>query len=34
MCHHEPIDETVFEADAEEEEEAEEEEPEVVVGLA
>lgn len=34
MCHHEYIDETVYEIEAEEEAEDEEEEREVVVGLA
>ena len=34
MCHHEYIDETVYEVEAEEEDDAEEEEREVVVGLA
>jgi len=34
MCHHEYIDETVYEIEAEEEAEDEDEEQEVVVGLA
>ena len=34
MCHHEYIDETVYEIEAEEEAEDEEEEREAVVGLA
>jgi hypothetical protein len=34
MCHHEYIDETAYEIEAEEEAEDEEEEREVVVGLA
>ncbi len=34
MCHHEYIDETVYEIEAEEEAEDEDEEREVVVGLA